>query len=117
MATTFFNMSSIVALVAFLFCGWKAAEFYHSLCYLFQRGASSERRSDVVFTRLATDPLAADPYVRVATFHEGGLLKKKKTSTKRQTSNPTYNNVITFIVPPDVLPQVEIQFCVVHESG
>nr|CAB3266767.1 synaptotagmin-5-like [Phallusia mammillata] len=60
---------------------------------------------------------APDPYIRVSIYHEGNLLKKKKTSTKRRTCNPTYNQAINFAVPLDVLPQVEIQFSVVHESG
>lgn len=58
-----------------------------------------------------------DPYIRVAILHDGQLLKKKKTSTKRKTSNPTYNQAINFAVPLDVLPRVEIQFHIVHDTG
>lgn len=58
-----------------------------------------------------------DPYIRVAILHDGNLLKKKKTSTKRKTSNPTYNQAINFAVPLDVLPQIEIQLFIVHDSG
>ena len=57
-----------------------------------------------------------DPYVRVTLVHDGGLLKKKKSSTKKNTSDPTYNQVINFSVPLHLLPQIEIQFDVVHES-
>nr|XP_002128383.1 synaptotagmin-5-like isoform X1 [Ciona intestinalis]XP_026694322.1 synaptotagmin-5-like isoform X1 [Ciona intestinalis] len=58
-----------------------------------------------------------DPYIRVTVWHDGNILKKKKTSTKRRTCNPTYNQAINFAVPLDVLPQVEIQFHVVNEIG
>nr|XP_039267089.1 synaptotagmin-5-like [Styela clava] len=58
-----------------------------------------------------------DPYIRVAILHDGHLLKKKKTSTKRKTANPTYNQAINFAVPLDVLPRVEIQFHIVNDTG
>ncbi|XP_076820433.1 synaptotagmin-5-like [Clavelina lepadiformis] len=63
------------------------------------------------------DKKPPDPYIRVAVLHDGNLLRKKKTSTKRKTCNPTYNQAINFAVPLDVLPQVELQFHVVHETG
>ena len=58
-----------------------------------------------------------DPYIRVTISHDGNLLKKKKTSTKKKTGNPTYNQAINFSIPLHVLPQVDIRFDVVHESG
>lgn len=70
-----------------------------------------------MITRYEKRSLFLDPYIRVSIFHDGNLLKKKKTSTKKATCSPTYNQAINFAIPLHVLPQVEIHFTVVHETG
>uniref|UniRef100_UPI00358F0B33 synaptotagmin-10-like n=1 Tax=Myxine glutinosa TaxID=7769 RepID=UPI00358F0B33 len=56
---------------------------------------------------------ASDPYVKVSLICEGRRLKKKKTSTKRNTLNPVYNEAIVFDVPPESVEQVSLLVAVV----
>lgn len=58
-----------------------------------------------------TFPLA-DPYVKVSLMCEGRRLKKRKTSTKRNTLNPVYNEAIVFDVPPENIDQISLLIAV-----
>uniref|UniRef100_A0A674P6F8 Synaptotagmin 6 n=1 Tax=Takifugu rubripes TaxID=31033 RepID=A0A674P6F8_TAKRU len=42
----------------------------------------------------------SDPYVKVSLMCDGRRLKKKKTSIKKNTLNPSYNEAIIFDIPP-----------------
>uniref|UniRef100_H3AWF7 Synaptotagmin 9 n=1 Tax=Latimeria chalumnae TaxID=7897 RepID=H3AWF7_LATCH len=55
---------------------------------------------------------ASDPYVKVSLMCEGRRLKKRKTSTKRNTLNPVYNEAIVFDVPPENIDQVSLLIAV-----
>lgn len=53
-----------------------------------------------------------DPYVKVSLMCEGRRLKKRKTSTKRNTLNPVYNEAIVFDVPPENIDQINLSIAV-----
>lgn len=53
-----------------------------------------------------------DPYVKVSLMCDGRRLKKRKTSTKRNTLNPVYNEAIVFDVPPENIDQISLLIAV-----
>ncbi|KAI4874081.1 hypothetical protein NFI96_020782, partial [Prochilodus magdalenae] len=55
---------------------------------------------------------ASDPYVKVSLMCDGRRLKKRKTSTKRNTLNPIYNEAIVFDVPPENIDQISLLIAV-----
>ncbi|KAJ8258121.1 hypothetical protein GJAV_G00193390 [Gymnothorax javanicus] len=50
----------------------------------------------------------SDPYVKVSLICDGRRLKKKKTTIKKNTLNPTYNEAIIFDIPPESMDQVNL---------
>ncbi|XP_036388885.1 synaptotagmin-6 [Megalops cyprinoides] len=50
----------------------------------------------------------SDPYVKVSLICDGRRLKKKKTTIKKNTLNPTYNEAIIFDIPPESMDQVSL---------
>lgn len=50
----------------------------------------------------------ADPYVKVSLLCDGRRLKKKKTTIKKNTLNPVYNEAIIFDIPPENMDQVSL---------
>lgn len=52
--------------------------------------------------------LLVDPYVKVSLMCEGRRLKKRKTTTKKNTLNPVYNEAIIFDIPPENVDQVSL---------
>lgn len=63
-------------------------------------------------SRTPASPASADPYVKVSLMCEGRRLKKRKTSTKRNTLNPVYNEAIVFDVPPENIDQIHLSIAV-----
>lgn len=56
--------------------------------------------------------LSTDPYVKVSLMCDGRRLKKRKTSIKRNTLNPIYNEAIVFDVPPENIDQISLLIAV-----
>lgn len=54
----------------------------------------------------------ADPYVKVYLICDGRRLKKRKTTTKKSTLNPVYNEAIIFDIPPENVEQVSLSIMV-----
>ncbi|CAB1330030.1 unnamed protein product [Coregonus sp. 'balchen'] len=54
----------------------------------------------------------SDPYVKVSLVCDGRRLKKKKTTIKKNTLNPTYNEAIIFDIPPDSMDHVSLHISV-----
>nr|XP_033774791.1 synaptotagmin-6 isoform X1 [Geotrypetes seraphini] len=50
----------------------------------------------------------SDPYVKVSLLCDGRRLKKKKTTIKKNTLNPNYNEAIIFDIPPENMDQVSL---------
>ncbi|PKU43652.1 synaptotagmin-10 [Limosa lapponica baueri] len=61
---------------------------------------------------LAIFGLAVNPYVKVSLMCEGRRLKKRKTTTKKNTLNPVYNEAIIFDIPPENVDQVSLSIAV-----
>lgn len=55
----------------------------------------------------------SDPYVKLALYCEGKRIKKKKTSIKKCTLNPHYNESFSFEVPFDLVQKVQLIVTVV----
>ncbi|XP_078075671.1 synaptotagmin-10 isoform X2 [Mustelus asterias] len=54
----------------------------------------------------------SDPYVKVSLICEGRRLKKRKTTTKKNTLNPIYNEAMIFDIPPESMEQVSLSITV-----
>ncbi|RXN33027.1 arachidonate 5-lipoxygenase-like protein [Labeo rohita] len=54
----------------------------------------------------------SDPYVKVSLICDGRRLKKRKTTTKKNTLNPVYNEAIIFDIPPENVEQVSLSITV-----
>lgn len=69
-------------------------------------------KSACLLTVLLLLMVCADPYVKVSLMCDGRRLKKRKTSTKRNTLNPVYNEAIVFDVPPENIDQIHLSIAV-----
>ncbi|XP_062397572.1 synaptotagmin-2-like isoform X2 [Sardina pilchardus] len=49
----------------------------------------------------------SDPYVKIHLLQNGKRLKKKKTTVKKNTLNPYYNESFSFEIPQDMMPKIQ----------
>ena len=72
-----------------------------TLCY--KHSAACLDRNQAQISNLVdicgTKPLFSDPYVKIALMQNGRRIRKKKTSIKKCTLNPYYNESFSFEVP------------------
>lgn len=53
-----------------------------------------------------------DPFARVSLLHDGKKIKRKKTSVRKNTVNPVWNEALVFQVRADMLPKVSLEVMV-----
>ncbi|XP_051918016.1 synaptotagmin-12 isoform X3 [Hippocampus zosterae] len=58
----------------------------------------------------------ADPFVKVYLLQDGRKISKKKTSTKRDDTNPIFNEAMIFSVPSLVLQELSLRVTVAESS-
>ncbi|XP_077178007.1 synaptotagmin-9 isoform X3 [Paroedura picta] len=87
-------------------------ELMFSLCYLPTAGRLTITIIKARNLKAMDITGASDPYVKVSLMCEGRRLKKRKTSTKRNTLNPVYNEAIVFDVPPESIDQISLSIAV-----
>ncbi|XP_060622577.1 synaptotagmin-9 isoform X1 [Anolis sagrei] len=87
-------------------------ELMFSLCYLPTAGRLTITIIKARNLKAMDITGASDPYVKVSLMCEGRRLKKRKTSTKRNTLNPVYNEAIVFDVPPENIDQTSLSIAV-----
>ncbi|XP_024944967.1 synaptotagmin-5 isoform X2 [Cephus cinctus] len=59
---------------------------------------------------------SSDPYVKVTILQDGKRLKRKKTGVQRNTTNPVWNEALTFDLGRDLLSRCTLEFLVLHDS-
>lgn len=90
-------------------------ELMVSLGYL----KSAERLTVVVIKARnlpAINIKGTDPYVKVYLLAAGKRVKKKKTSVRKGTLNPVFNEAVSFDIAMDALNSVDLLLSVMHEN-
>ncbi|KAJ7989521.1 hypothetical protein DPEC_G00305410 [Dallia pectoralis] len=87
-------------------------ELNFSLCYLPTAGRLTA--TIIKATNLKAMDLTgfSDPYVKASLICDGRRLKKRKTSIKKNTLNPTYNEALVFDIPHEDIDRVSIVIAV-----
>ncbi|KAM8927273.1 synaptotagmin-3 isoform 1-T1 [Pelodytes ibericus] len=87
-------------------------EINFSLCYLPTAGRLTV--TIIKATNLKAMDLTgfSDPYVKASLICEGRRLKKRKTSIKKNTLNPTYNEALVFDIPNENMDHVSLTIAV-----
>ncbi|XP_066592989.1 synaptotagmin-1-like [Prorops nasuta] len=55
--------------------------------------------------------------VKVSILHDCKTLKNKKSGTQRETTNPVWNDILSFDVSNDVLPKCSLEFSILQANG
>ncbi|CAG7717906.1 unnamed protein product [Allacma fusca] len=58
-----------------------------------------------------------DPFVKVYLVGGGKRLKKKKTSARKHTNNPVWNEAVSFSIPSGQLSTAAVEICVLDQSN
>ncbi|XP_048765538.2 synaptotagmin-6-like isoform X2 [Ostrea edulis] len=59
---------------------------------------------------------SCDPYVRISLIVDGKKVKRKKTSVKRSTTSPVWNEALTFNISSDMLPKCNLEVTVLDHD-
>nr|XP_042113644.1 synaptotagmin-8 isoform X2 [Peromyscus maniculatus bairdii] len=82
------------------------------LCFSLRYVPSSGRLTVVVLEARGLDPGLAGPYVKVQLMSNQRKWKKRKTSCKKGTATPYFNEAFTFLVPFGQLQSVDLVLAV-----
>uniref|UniRef100_A0A8C4QT10 Synaptotagmin X n=1 Tax=Eptatretus burgeri TaxID=7764 RepID=A0A8C4QT10_EPTBU len=88
-------------------------ELMFSLCYLPTAGRLTLTIIKARNLKAMDITGSSDPYVKVSLICSGKRLKKRKTTRKRGTLQPVYNEALVFDVPPDSAEVVGLLIAVV----
>lgn len=86
-------------------------ELLFSLCYLPTAGRLTVTIIKARNLKAMDITGSSDPYVKVALMCQGRRIKKKKTTVRRSTLNPVYNEALIFDVPAENIDECSV---VVH---
>jgi Ca2+-dependent lipid-binding protein len=56
------------------------------------------------------------PFIRVALLVDGKKVKRKKTSVKKGTTAPVWNEALSFNVPAELLPKVTLEVAILDHD-
>ncbi|XP_055046853.1 synaptotagmin-10 isoform X1 [Misgurnus anguillicaudatus] len=87
-------------------------EIMYSLCYLPTAGRMTLTVIKCRNLKAMDITGYSDPYVKVSLICDGRRLKKRKTTIKKNTLNPVYNEAIIFDIPPENVEQVSLSITV-----
>ncbi|XP_072310627.1 synaptotagmin-10 [Eucyclogobius newberryi] len=87
-------------------------EIMYSLCYLPTAGRMTLTVIKCRNLKAMDITGSSDPYVKVYLICDGRRLKKRKTTTKKSTLNPVYNEAIIFDIPPENVEQVSLSIMI-----
>ena len=59
---------------------------------------------------------SADPFVKVHLMVAGKRVKKKKTSVRKGTLNPVFNEAVSFDISHDALNSVDLLLSIMHDN-
>lgn len=60
--------------------------------------------------------ITLDPYVKVTLVYAGKKMKRKKTTTKRNTHNPDWNEALVFNLSREYIKDISIELFVYHDN-
>ncbi|XP_052827355.1 synaptotagmin-1 isoform X1 [Octopus bimaculoides] len=88
-----------------------------SLSYL----SSAERLTVVVvksrnLEHTERGKITLDPYVKVTLIYAGKKIKRKKTTTKRNTHNPDWNEALVFNLSREYIKEITIELVIYHDN-
>ncbi|XP_022235811.1 synaptotagmin-6-like isoform X1 [Limulus polyphemus] len=83
-------------------------ELMLSLCYLPTAGRLTVTIMKARSLKAMDITGSSDPYVKVSLICQGKRIKKKKTTVKKSTLNPVYNEALVFDVPADNIEDVNL---------
>ncbi|CAM1318465.1 SYT9 (predicted) [Pycnogonum litorale] len=88
-------------------------EIMVSLCYLPTAGRLTVTVIKARFLKAMDITGASDPYVKVSLVCQGKRIRKKKTTVKKSTLNPVYNEALVFDVPAENIESVSLMIKVI----